>query len=587
MFYLSATVLSTKDAWAIVLKRVCKEYMLFAPSYPIDAMDVSQIKYAALGPYRWLKAIERQHKLPHPEINSKPTLPALERVHRYVLDPTFQKVLEGTKPQAPNGRFLVPGGRYLLASEHAVLQIVDMGVPGSPPPKHPRLVFEIDLDRDDWCSHLTTVQETTEGGLRVAVTLITPTDIDARVYDFFLSETNPYWEQVGSLSLELNGGEGCEFQGAPQLDEDRLLLAFCHDQLDLMLVWDFVKAVYAVQNRPGPSINPHMCLNLTKVAFLSGVPVYLINNEVWSWPIKSWSLLPSNRRIPLTRLSISHDGFTLTSLPISQGGYVKALLIPSNWYLKRHTPFLVDIIAGRQRVEATGIRYQLSLAFDPPSLDPRVQPTPLCTFSLPDSFKLVGPSDLGFFIGYATDRTLNRLFSTKDAWALVLKHVCKKHMLFTPSYPIDTMDLSQIKYAALGPYRWSKAVERQQKLPPSKQEGKIILPILERVHQSIVEPTLHSDNPKRMFLVPGGRFLVVDDDAGLWVMDFGVPGLPALNPPHVACKINHGVVENEDEPKHRSMTVQETEAGVLRIAIVIASPEKMFVHPFFLERYRG
>ncbi|KAJ2914421.1 hypothetical protein MD484_g5994, partial [Candolleomyces efflorescens] len=76
-----------------------------------------------------------------------------------------------------------------------------------------------------------------------------------------------------------------------------------------------------------------------------------------------------------------------------------------------------------------------------------------------------------------------------------------------------------------------------------------------------------------MFLVPGGRFLIIDDDAGLQVMDIGVPGSRArINPPRIALKVDHGLAEDLDDPRGRSMTVQENGTDVLRIAIVLIRP---------------
>ncbi|KAJ2914423.1 hypothetical protein MD484_g5998, partial [Candolleomyces efflorescens] len=236
------SLLSTKDAWAIVLKRVCKERMLFAPSYPIDDMNLPQIKHAALGPYRWLKAVERQQRLPHTKTGGTLVPPILKPIRRSVFEFTAQwRYLRKI--------FLVPGGRFLVLDNDAVLQIMDLGAPGSPLLNPPRLVHEVDLDWEDSQSHSITVQETTGGGLRVVVMLVTSTDLEARVYDFFLPDIKAYSKQVGRLSLALNSLEQYDSQGEPLLDEERVLLPFCCNHSQLILIWDFVKAVYALQAR--------------------------------------------------------------------------------------------------------------------------------------------------------------------------------------------------------------------------------------------------------------------------------------------------------------------------------------------------
>ena len=139
-----------------------------------------------------------------------------------------------------------------------------------------------------------------------------------------------------------------------------------------------------------------------------------------------------------------------------------------------------------------------------------------------------------------TNRNLHNLISTKDAWAAVLKRVCDEHMLFAPSYPLNSMDLSQIKYAALGPYRWSNAIPQSKRMPaptPTLErfrrlgltprhpngtrsdaidiDGREIavtprspaptLPTLERLRRSVITLPLHPSSTRNMFLVPGGR----------------------------------------------------------------------------------
>jgi hypothetical protein len=140
-------------------------------------------------------------------------------------------------------------------------------------------------------------------------------------------------------------------------------------------------------------------------------------------------------------------------------------------------------------------------------------------------------------------------------------------MLFSPSYPIAQMDLSQIKDAALGPYRWSKALERHQKSPHSEMQGMPIFPILKHVHRSVIDSTIPVEHEKEPFLVPGGRFLIVTSHNMLQIMDLGVPGLPPLTPPNVICKVD--LTEDWNDLAFCSIAVQETKAGMLRVAVMV------------------
>jgi hypothetical protein len=151
-------------------------------------------------------------------------------------------------------------------------------------------------------------------------------------------------------------------------------------------------------------------------------------------------------------------------------------------------------------------------------------------------------------------------------------------MLFPPSFPIDIMDLGQIKYAALGPYRWAKKLQSHHERTERNRSARIIyenraaseLPLLPPAHPFAV------NSRSRVYrqLVPGGRFLI---DANVFsvptirLLDLGVPGLPALASPRLV-----SVFElSEPEMQLSQITVVPIDGSRLRIALMSEAGDLM------------
>lgn len=154
-------------------------------------------------------------------------------------------------------------------------------------------------------------------------------------------------------------------------------------------------------------------------------------------------------------------------------------------------------------------------------------------------------------------------------------------MLFPPSFPIDIMDLGQIKYAALGPYRWAKKLQSHHERTERNRSARIIyenraaseLPLLPLAHTYAVNS--HSRAYRQHhFLVPGGRFLI---DASVFsvptirLLDLGIPGSPALASPRLV-----SVVElKEPEMQLSQITVVPVDGSRLRIALMSEAGDLM------------
>jgi len=99
--------------------------MLFAPSFPLESMDLLHLQRASLGPDRWT---------------------------RLFVDPSPQKIATSNKATFDYLRFLgddetdfeqlhlIPGGRYLLTLTPEILALVDLGPPWSEGTMTPKLL---------------------------------------------------------------------------------------------------------------------------------------------------------------------------------------------------------------------------------------------------------------------------------------------------------------------------------------------------------------------------------------------------------------------------------------------------------------
>ncbi|TEB19059.1 hypothetical protein FA13DRAFT_1647427, partial [Coprinellus micaceus] len=98
-----------KDIWVATLEKVCEEYGIFKPTFPMAQMSLMELEHAATSPQRFLSLIV------HPHPNTQPI--------QYRLHPRRKRREPLSTDSDPNGRpylvenlMLVPGGRYLLCT---------------------------------------------------------------------------------------------------------------------------------------------------------------------------------------------------------------------------------------------------------------------------------------------------------------------------------------------------------------------------------------------------------------------------------------------------------------------------------------
>ena len=145
--------------------------MLFPPSFPIDIMDLGQIKYAALGPHRWAQKLQSHHECTEHnrsariiyENRAASELPLLPPAHVYTID-SLSRVYR-------QQQFLIPGGRFLIDANSSAVRLLDLGVPGLPALASPRLVSVFDLTEPGFELSQITVVPIDDRRLRLALTM--------------------------------------------------------------------------------------------------------------------------------------------------------------------------------------------------------------------------------------------------------------------------------------------------------------------------------------------------------------------------------------------------------------------------------
>jgi hypothetical protein len=100
-------------------------------------------------------------------------------------------------------------------------------------------------------------------------------------------------------------------------------------------------------------------------------------------------------------------------------------------------------------------------------------------------------------------------------WLAALHRVCLKNSLFLPSFPIPDMSDLELEQAAIAPHRWMQLCGVFKKQQPG-DPGAILCP---RTTKIIRDVSMRS-TPK-LYLVPGGRYLVAATHNCLFVWDLG------------------------------------------------------------------
>lgn len=103
-------VASQRTVWEELLRKTCRDYSHFEPSYHTESMRVRELKRATLGPQLWYTKLSKLARADS----------ALEPLHERVIPPPCDA-------EPFEAAHLVPGGRYLLAMTNRSISLWDLG----------------------------------------------------------------------------------------------------------------------------------------------------------------------------------------------------------------------------------------------------------------------------------------------------------------------------------------------------------------------------------------------------------------------------------------------------------------------------
>jgi hypothetical protein len=122
------------------------------------------------------------------------------------------------------------------------------------------------------------------------------------------------------------------------------------------------------------------------------------------------------------------------------------------------------------------------------------------------------------FFFFQCNKTLNPITYLKSVWTELFRETCFLYKVFAPTFPTENMSASDLEHAALAPFRFASNLGCGPN-PPSRRA-------LQPVRDTSLHPrdpqTLHTFQISAAYLVPGGRFLLLNSTIGtLSLYDLG------------------------------------------------------------------
>ena len=119
-----------------------------------------------------------------------------------------------------------------------------------------------------------------------------------------------------------------------------------------------------------------------------------------------------------------------------------------------------------------------------------------------------------------TCKTLQLATKQRTIWIGALRKICLDNTLFLPSFPIPNMSDLELEQAAMAPHRWiTRCATFATRY--SVDSDAMLCPTTTRI---IWDPMGGADSDEYrtgLFLVPGGRYLLIYSSQGMGVWDLG------------------------------------------------------------------
>ena len=136
----------------------------------------------------------------------------------------------------------------------------------------------------------------------------------------------------------------------------------------------------------------------------------------------------------------------------------------------------------------------------------------VCHQSIPDFFFFVLLKSLVNIFKKKTCKAFELATRQRAVWLAAFHRMCFDNTLFQPSFPIPDMSNLELEQAATAPHRWIELCGTFKEQLPGDPRA-ILCPRTTRSIKNVAKSYL--------FLVPGGRYLVVAGSEGLSVWDLG------------------------------------------------------------------
>jgi len=189
---------SQRIIWIHTLNRLCRENLLFRPTFPIHDMSVVELERAATAPLRWIALSSSEAR------DNDGCLPS--RATRRLKHPT-QSMMDRLKItsifRSCHGRpYLVPGGRYLVINGPNCLGVWDLGHVSDddsmPPNGKPPKMWATGVDG----IKLFRVHPTPDGlGIRIFTECVGVRVDTLYVFEIYPQSENPELARIGQLIL--------------------------------------------------------------------------------------------------------------------------------------------------------------------------------------------------------------------------------------------------------------------------------------------------------------------------------------------------------------------------------------------------
>ncbi|KAF6764476.1 hypothetical protein DFP72DRAFT_1130352 [Ephemerocybe angulata] len=108
------TVTKDRVVWLEALKRICEQYGIFKPTFPMEGMSLLELEHASTGPTRFLNGVKKHE----PETWVRPYLTRM---------PQLRESRSSHDSSYSNAVHLVPGGRFLFTSGRNDICLFDLG----------------------------------------------------------------------------------------------------------------------------------------------------------------------------------------------------------------------------------------------------------------------------------------------------------------------------------------------------------------------------------------------------------------------------------------------------------------------------